>query len=319
MRCEPRTLDDIRALGGNDADDERRFAAAARVSDVNLALYRTFAQPFVRACVTPQVAEMVRRMHPLRMQYELFSNANPAMAWLEPLAAETRSKRAPAASDNPFLQMQQAMSDNIVKGLDVWRDTMERFSERTFMSVYGLPAVQASVGIDPKAPATQREGDDPLHQQLVEERIAELKARIPEGGIREATVRALLYIGLARGSVDERSFEVIRRIRANHKDLNPLPLADFKAMVRQQYFMLLIDMAAAVAAIPAMLPADAALRTQALKMITEVVESTGELAPEGKARLQQVKDLFLDKPSPASVIDMQGKRPSIKPKQTGAL
>jgi pimeloyl-ACP methyl ester carboxylesterase len=319
MRCEPRTLDDIRALGGNDADDERRFAAAARVSDVNLALYRTFAQPFVRACVTPQVAEMVRRMHPLRMQYELFSNANPAMAWLEPLAAETRSKRAPAASDNPFLQMQQAMSDNIVKGLDVWRDTMERFSERTFMSVYGLPAVQASVGIDPKAPATQREGDDPLHQQLVEERIAELKARIPEGGIREATIRALLYIGLARGSVDERSFEVIRRIRANHKDLNPLPLADFKAMVRQQYFMLLIDMAAAVAAIPAMLPADAALRTQALKMITEVVESTGELAPEGKARLQQVKDLFLDKPSPASVIDMQGKRPSIKPKQTGAL
>ena len=26
MRCEARTLDDIRALGGNDAADERRFA-----------------------------------------------------------------------------------------------------------------------------------------------------------------------------------------------------------------------------------------------------------------------------------------------------
>ncbi len=32
MRCEQRTLDDIRALGGNDAADERCFAAAARVS-----------------------------------------------------------------------------------------------------------------------------------------------------------------------------------------------------------------------------------------------------------------------------------------------
>src|SRR5262249_23251136 len=45
MRCEQRTLDDIRALGGNDAADERRFATAARVSGMNLALYRTFMQP----------------------------------------------------------------------------------------------------------------------------------------------------------------------------------------------------------------------------------------------------------------------------------
>src|SRR5215471_1195666 len=39
MRCEARTLDDIRALGGNDAADERRFAAAAKISEINLALY----------------------------------------------------------------------------------------------------------------------------------------------------------------------------------------------------------------------------------------------------------------------------------------
>ena len=52
MRCEMRTLDDIRALGCNDAADERRFATAARISDINLALYRTFAQPVVRALVS---------------------------------------------------------------------------------------------------------------------------------------------------------------------------------------------------------------------------------------------------------------------------
>ena len=45
MRCETRTLDDIRALGGNDAADERRFATVDRVSQTNLALYRTFLQP----------------------------------------------------------------------------------------------------------------------------------------------------------------------------------------------------------------------------------------------------------------------------------
>src|SRR5262249_43187588 len=56
MRCEERSLDDIRALGGHEADDERLFAAVARVSAANLALYRTFLQPIVRACMIPALA-----------------------------------------------------------------------------------------------------------------------------------------------------------------------------------------------------------------------------------------------------------------------
>ena len=77
MRCEPRTLDDIRALGGNDAEDERRFAAAARVSEINLSLYRTFVQPWVRAMVTASGAEAIRRLHPLRLPYEVIADGNP--------------------------------------------------------------------------------------------------------------------------------------------------------------------------------------------------------------------------------------------------
>ena len=44
MRCEARTLDDIRAMGGNSPEDERRFAAAKRVSEINLAAYQKFLQ-----------------------------------------------------------------------------------------------------------------------------------------------------------------------------------------------------------------------------------------------------------------------------------
>src|SRR5260370_31208481 len=46
MRCEARTLDDIRALGGNDIAAARRFATAARLSRPQLALYRPFPHPF---------------------------------------------------------------------------------------------------------------------------------------------------------------------------------------------------------------------------------------------------------------------------------
>ena len=77
MRCEARTLDDIRALGGNDAADERRFATAARVSEINLALYRTFAQPSCGRSSAARSADWMQQLHPLRLQYELFSDPNP--------------------------------------------------------------------------------------------------------------------------------------------------------------------------------------------------------------------------------------------------
>ena len=41
FRLETRTLNDIRALGGNDAEDDARFATVARVSEINLGLYQT--------------------------------------------------------------------------------------------------------------------------------------------------------------------------------------------------------------------------------------------------------------------------------------
>ena len=103
MRCEARTLDDIRALGGNDAADERRFATAARVSETNLALYRTFAQPMVRALVSSPMAEWMHRLHPLRLQYELCSDANPAMASVAALAAQVRKGRKPVNAGNPLV------------------------------------------------------------------------------------------------------------------------------------------------------------------------------------------------------------------------
>ena len=207
MRCEARTLDDIRALGGNDAEDERRFATAARVSEINLALYRTFLQPFTRAAIPSAAVERLRQLHPLRLQYELFSDANPLMAPVKALADQARAERKPAAADNPFLKLEQTMSRQIVAALDAWQAMCEAWAERTFLSVFGSPLLQAAVGIDPgdtrphrKAAKTQ------LHREVLRSRIEELRSGIPIGGLRECMVRGLLYVGMARGSVDERGF-----------------------------------------------------------------------------------------------------------------
>ncbi|MEZ5785471.1 MAG: DUF3141 domain-containing protein [Xanthobacteraceae bacterium] len=294
MRCEARTLDDIRALGGNDAADDRRFATVARMSETNLALYRTFAQPVVRACITAPMADWMHRLHPMRLQYELMSDVNPLMTMLGPLAGWVREHRRPVSADNPFLAMQENVSRQMVASLDAWRDLRDAWTEAVFLAVYGSPAVQAWFGVDPASTQPLRKaGKSALHRELVQRRIDELKAQIPVGGLREAIIRALLYIGMPRGAVDERGFEAVRRIRRAYERMPVLPLPEFKALVREQFFMLLIDPAEAIATLPALLPDDMEARGKALAIIRQVLAARGGLDGEAEARMQQIDEIFV--------------------------
>src|SRR5262249_46382619 len=134
---------------------------------------------------------------------------------------------------------------------------------------YGSPALQAALGIDPTDTRPLRKpAKNKLYQELIQKRIAELKSHIPLGGLREAIIRALIYINLGRGAVDERGFETVRRLRSRYGDM---PLSEFKTLVREQFAMLLIDQKAALAAVPSLLPADAAVRKDGLNDILQVL------------------------------------------------
>jgi hypothetical protein len=310
MRCEARTLDDIRAVGGNDLADERRFATAARVSEINLSLYRTFMQPMVRALVNAPVADWMRQFHPLRLQYELFSDQNPAIASVAALAEQIRENRKSPAGDNPFVAMQEKFSNQIVAALDGWRQVSETLSERMFLAIYGSSTLQAAVGVDPATTQRLRKAPkNPLHRELLQKRIAELKSRIPAGGLRAAIIRGLIYAGMNRAAVDERGFELARRIREAHGDI---PIADFKALVREQFYILLIDQEAALAAIPSMLPTDVETREKAFGLINQVLSARGELSADDKKRISEVARLF--------GLEGGGTRPHLRevPKETKA-
>jgi hypothetical protein len=313
MRCEARTLDDIRALGGNDAADERCFATAARMSETNLALYRTFAQPIIRGVMSSPMAEWIAQLHPLRLQYELLSNANPLMAPLAAVAEQVRKNRRPVGADNPFLAMQENASNQVVAALDAWRDLGERLSERLFFGIYGSPTLQAAAGIDRAATRPLRKASKSLlHRELLQKRVAELEAQIPAGGLREAMTRALVYVGARRETVDERGFEAMRRLRQAHENM---PLSAFKAMVREQFLMLLLDREAALAAIPAMLPSDASVRAKAFSLMKEVLAARGEFSAEDRKRLSEVARLF---DVGEEIADVTPFRPSRKDAQARA-
>ena len=71
-----------------------------------------------------------------------------------------------------------------------------------------------------------------------------------------------------------------------------MPLAEFKATVREQFYMLLLDTEAALAAIPSMLPDDAARRRQAFDLICEVLSARGRHSSEDLERIRRVGGLF---------------------------
>jgi len=291
MRCEQRTLDDLRAMGGNSPEDERRFATAKKVSEINLANYRTYVQPWVRAMATPQMAEWMRKLHPLRVSYEIFGGQGPLMKTVEAEAETVREKRKPVPKDNPFLQAQETVSKSIVNALDKWRDAQEAISESMFLTVYGSPGLQAAVGIDPNADPSPRPEMSEEHRRALEMRIAELKLRIGSGALRECGIRALLYVGMARGMVDERSLAALRRMRREDAE-SRLTIAEFKTLVREQFFMLLLDQEASLSAIPKMLPQSMDARRHAFAAINEVLSAAGEISGETRTRLDRVAQLF---------------------------
>ena len=291
MHCEQRTLDDIRALGGNSPEDERKFATAARVSEINLSLYRAFAQPWVRAMVTPQMAEWMRKFHPSRLQYELLSDRNPFMAPVKAGAGYAREHRREVRTDNPFLVAQEAVSRQIVTMLDAFRDARDRLGEAAFHAIYGSAALQAAVGIDNTSDGQRKAGKSPMHQALLQERIEKLKAKVNEGGLQECIIRGLLYAGMARRAVDERGAEALRRVRLND-EASRLTLAEFKTMAREQFFLLLLEPEAALAAMPQLLPADIDQRRRGLAAIRNVLSASGEISGETEQRFKRVAGLF---------------------------
>ena len=243
----------------------------------------------MRAVASAPLAQWLQKLHPLRVQYELFSDANPLMAGIGRMAEWVKEHRRPAAKDNPFGGFQETMSEQIVAALDSWRDARDTSAERTFFSIYGSPAVQAIAGIDQNSPSTLRAGKTRLHDELLQARIADLKSKVTVGGLRAAVIRALLYAGMVRGGVDERGFEMVRRLRRSHGEI---PLSEFKALVREQFLILLVAPDAALAALPEMIPPDPEVRQTALGLVKQVLAARGDITGEMAERLARIAGLL---------------------------
>ena len=293
-RIRRSNIDEIREIVRPDPESDRRFAAAARISEINLACYRSFVQPCVRAWVTTEGARSLEPLHPLRVGYELWSDRQPLAAAVQEAAQHVREHRQPVAEANPFLQLQAQFSTALEQTLDQFRDCRDRIYAQTFDTLYSLPLVQAMAGqsLHDEAPARAHPSETPEHRQYLVQELTRLEGAVHSGGLVEAAIRALFFVLAERGEADERHFrhaeELVRPQLGNDFDMQA-----FRHLVRRQALLMRLHEDAAVSAIPGLLnnvaPDDI---RQVAGMIAQVLGSGDALSAPEQAKLKQVSTLF---------------------------
>jgi hypothetical protein len=280
-RFEPRSLDDIRNIGRNSPADDRAFAAVARVSALNLAAYRKFLQPWVRGIASQITADLSRTMNPLRLSYTMFADRNPLMKNVETLAKAVTAARRPAPVDNPYLAWQTLISTQITTGLDNFRKTRDLLQEKIFFGIYGSPVLQAILGIDGDCAVRPPPAIPPEKLAAHEAHKMKSAARLRAGGFTEALIRSLLYVASNDRGLDQQSALVLNAVRQQTLHLS---IVAFKAMVRQQAFILHQAGENALHALTFMVPKPDQ-RTALLSQVEAIVAANGALTPEQSRRL----------------------------------
>jgi hypothetical protein len=305
FRLEPRGIQDIRALGGNTPDDDVCFAGMARLSEANLGLYRLMLAPFIRQTATEGSAAMMRRLHPNRLRFEIFSDRNPMMRPVAAMAEQVRENRKPVSPDNPFLAAERTASSAIVSWLDTVGAARDAMMESMFFGVYGSPWLQACMGLGQAgAPAHQRIERD-LVREADEARLrSQLEDRFESGGPMEAALRALIYVNRPNGGIDDRRFDVLRRARAARPAEQRRPLGELKEMMKEQSLLIRLDEEHAVRAIPKLLPPSPDERRFELEALHNLLDAQGPLSTESRRRLDRVDALYDGKADIPSNVEL---------------
>jgi uncharacterized protein DUF3141 len=248
----------------------------------------------MRALSNEASAEWLRRMHPNRLRFEMFSDKNPFMSPVAAIADAVRSDRRPAGPDNPLLAVERSLAGWIQSTLALMGEARDTLAEATFLSVYGSPLLQTMVGLHADHPTGRRTERDIAREAAASRMRAELEKQIDQGGLIEAIVRALIYVRRPERRVDERMLAALKEIAATRPAGAKIGFTRFKAIVREQFLILHEDEDRAINALPRLLPPDRRKCAAALAAIRRILTASGPLPDECQPRLALVETLFAD-------------------------
>jgi len=168
--------------------DERPFEAVKAISEFNQRAYELFGRPLVQALSNEYGAKLSRQFHPLRFQRWAFSDLNPALWWLAPMAEAVKAQRRALDAEHPARKVEAAVSEVTNASLDYYRAMRDAVSEAAFFHIYGnayaMYLGDKGTPQGPSLPSNARE------LSVVKEALAS----IDKGGYPEALARVAFLL-----------------------------------------------------------------------------------------------------------------------------
>ncbi len=280
-----RRMTDILGLD-DDRAEEAAFAAVSRLSETLAEVYAVTLRPLMRSLFSPQLAELQRHFHPLRVQRSVFASVNPVMTAVEALADEVRAKRESVPVNNPFKLTEHFWADVIESEWNRWRDLQAAWTETCFLTFYANPLAVWYGG--PHAQRRQRKRHEDLRALP---NVLDAVERISKGGLAEAVVRMLVLLADTRGNVRRDRLERSSQVLSTRKPFVDLDTSARARMIHEQTLISHFEPEQALATLPKLLTTQKK-RMEALDLVLYVVGARKEMEPATAERIDQMRQLL---------------------------
>jgi pimeloyl-ACP methyl ester carboxylesterase len=286
IRFEPREVTDILALGDG-REGEKSFELVRHVAEINQKMYNQFISPVVRQFSNEMTATGLRNLNNSRLERVLFSDSNPLLKALVPVAELVRTHRKPVSPDNPWLKAEQKNSAAIRQAWDSYRDKRDSSYEKLFKSIYESPLMADLVGFKPATPKARLQGLD----KKIRERQAEHDQWFEHGSVETGFMRLLIFVASGNGVIDERPFNGIKRVMFELGLNKTVNLQQLKDTIKQQTYLVRADGQRALNGLTKLLPTKAD-RRRAITLARELLALSGPISPEKESRLHAVAQVL---------------------------
>ena len=280
-----RSLDQLRALDPS-REDEKPFAAVARMSEIQAQLYDLYLRPFVKAVSNPGTAELARMLHPLRLQRGLVSSRNPIMQGVAGLAERAQEEREPAAPDNPFVLAEQVFASLFEQSIDFMRDVRDAMYENMFYTMWGHPWA-AAFG-QRNLPGRTLKNESEL-RALPE--VQSALHHMSEGGFAEAVIRMLILLADSRGEVRRDRLERSGMVLTQDEPFRSLSTDRRRQIIDEQTLVVQFERELAIQTLPDLLKTSED-RKLAAEVAQYVPGSIEEMSPSTLEMLQRFRHVL---------------------------
>ena len=267
-----RRMQDILSTVENDREQEKDFAAVARLSELGAHAYDTLLRPLVQGMTTPASAEALRNAHPSRVSRQLFSDANPLLPLIEPAVDWARSQRQPATPDNPFVALERVLAHSVEQGMDLLRDLRDAGYEQSFLSLYGTPLMRW-LGRAQDAPAASQ--DKQSLRRSAE--VVQALGQIERGDLAAAVIRMLVMLADARGSVRRDRLERSAQVLNSTEPFMAMGVERRSELIAQQSIIAEFEPQRALQTLTVLLKTEAE-RQRALELVHFIVGARSEMS-----------------------------------------